>query len=216
MERLSSGLPDQPGRRRCRRPRHLREDARARSAASPRRSATSRTASRWCRTAEGTLKRSPLHAASASASWPSSFKNGTLSAGKLLGDPERGSTSLASEIERLGASAEFNGIKLLSTNRHDHLPGGRQRTASRSASRRSRSAPWSTSVVYQLTATRHDGHHGDRQTRSTPSRRSAPSSALSRTASSTRCRTSAIYQENLVAAESRIPRRSTWRRRRST
>ena len=54
------------------------------------------------------------------------YNNGTLSTDDRTAI-ESEVNQLGSEIERIGASAEFNGIKLLNSGSDDHVPGRRQR-----------------------------------------------------------------------------------------
>ena len=54
------------------------------------------------------------------------YKNGTLSSDDQAAIQTE-VNQLASEIERIGTSAKFNGISLLSAHRHGDVPGRRER-----------------------------------------------------------------------------------------
>ena len=142
---------------------------------------------------------------SASASWPCSTRTARSAATTRPRSSPR-STSSRRRSSASAARAEFNGI----------TPA-----APAPARSRSRSAPTTVRLDHRghdlawaarcrpttstcRTGTRHRGdRHGDQHR----VRRRARRSARSRTASSTRWRARAVYQENLTASESRDPRR---------
>ena len=112
MEKLSSRLPHQPCRRRRGRPRHLARRCAARSAASPRRSATRRTASRSCRPAEGALNE--VHSMLQRVrDLKVQFDNGTLSADDQDAIVVRGQRRSPRRSSDIADETKFNGIELL-------------------------------------------------------------------------------------------------------
>jgi flagellin len=129
------------------------------------------------------------------------FKNGTLSAGNALAiQSEVG--QLASEIERLGASAEFNGIKLLSTNSMITFQVGANDGESIGVATMSLGSVVN-STVYQLTATgTTDIIEIDNAIDAISSQRAVFGAVQNRFEHS--LSNIGTYQENLVAAESRI------------
>ena len=142
------------------------------------------------------------------------YKNGTLSPANQPAIQTE-VYQLASEIERIGTSAEFNGIKLLTIERHDLLPGRRQRRRDHrrrhdlASARRSLRRPSYYDVSPAATISR--DRRGDRRDLRAARRRSA----RCRTASSTRCATSASTRRTW-SPPSRASATSTWPRRRSS
>ena len=124
MERLSLGLPDQPRRRRRGRPRDL-EKLPPRSAASARPSGTRRTPSRSCRRPKARWPRCS-RCCSASATSPSQYNNGTLSATDKAAITAE-VAQLCAEIARIGAADEVQRHRAADRQRHHHLPGRRRR-----------------------------------------------------------------------------------------
>jgi flagellin len=129
------------------------------------------------------------------------FKNGTLSANNAAAVQSE-VYQLASEIERLGASAEFNGIKLLSTNTTISFQVGANDGETIGVNTISLGAVVN-SLVFQLTATgTQDIDEIDQAIDQVSSQRAAFGAVQNRFEHS--LSNIGTYQENLVAAESRI------------
>ena len=129
------------------------------------------------------------------------FKNGTLSPGNQSAIQSE-VNQLASEIERIGSSAEFNGIKLLSNNTTISFQVGANDGETIGVSTISLGAVVN-SLVFQLTATgTQDIGEIDQAIDQISSQRAefgAVQNRFEHTLSNL-----AVYQENLTAAESRI------------
>ena len=165
MERLSLGLPHQPRGRRRRRPRPSPSACAPRSAASPRRSATSRTASRSCRRLRATSTRS-TRCCSASASWPSSTRTARCSTSDQAGDPDRGQPARVRDRAHRHAPPSSTASRCWTTPRTVTFQvganDGETITVAHDLARRARSARASTSLADGTTRHQRD-RRGDRR-----------------------------------------------------
>jgi flagellin len=129
------------------------------------------------------------------------FKNGTLSAGNASAIQSE-VNQLASEIERLGQSADFNGIKLLSTNSTITFQVGANDGESISVTTMSLGSAVSPTAFALDAVNTNDITQIDAAIDSISAQRAIFGAVQNRFEHS--LANIAIYQENLVAAESRI------------
>jgi flagellin len=129
------------------------------------------------------------------------FKNGTLSAANASAIQSE-VNQLASEIERLGVSAEFNGIKLLGSNTTITFQVGANDGEAIGVTTMSLGSVISTSVFALDATNTNDITQIDDAIDTISSQRAVFGSVQNRFEHS--LANIAIYQENLVAAESRI------------
>ncbi|MCK7577242.1 MAG: hypothetical protein MZV65_16325 [Chromatiales bacterium] len=112
MEKLVVRHAHQPRRRRRLRPRRVREDALARSAACSQASKNAANGISFIQTAEGYLQETPGHPPAASASSSVQASNGIYTAEDRM-QIQVEVSQLVDEIDRIASHAQFNGMNLL-------------------------------------------------------------------------------------------------------